>query len=610
MSHIKIIASLLLLFFSLSVNAKAVCTLLEKDVELRKYSFKCNNETVNIQCEIKNKNVCSVNVKDKLESMKFSISDDELSAFNLFSKADLKAVECNTSKKLCETRGDVCDKYKNFFDAAKSDLQSSFRASSRCQSILGESVLDMANLSTEFVAGTEFKKNDCQTKYATDLQSIKNKISFFKSAINRPFLDRDSFFYNCVQSIKVSDPRAQDNNVLSKSSQLSELKNRILSKMQSNDYLGSTICEARAPLFFENGKLNVDNVMCAVIEESNLELSDKTISCGGSHGGKAVWSSNGRSSRLKSAEESGASIAKADATPLEQKPMPEAMASQFGKPVGLAPALAQVDQIAPGSGTAQGSIPSESNIAAGAVRNTIPTNIASQAGQAFAPVYEKLSVIGKSASTSVRPGIIGSGSPSLSGATGVVSVTRKPRSTSSDDSSGSIADIPGVAPVSVASAGLAKASAGKSSDGGTKASLGRTSANVDEASPALGGPRSLGLNGGGGSGGSGVTRSPSNADSSGMSDANTTTIVEKVQKKITQLNSPAQIASFFKEEAVNIPNLRELLYSDSTSKILASKGIRVVNQSGDESGETVAKAKYLYRDDGSKFTPLKLAKKN
>lgn len=609
MSHIKIIASLLLLFFSIKGNAATVCTLLEKNVEEFKYSFKCRGEIVNIQCKVQDSDVCSVNIKSKLESMRFSITVDELKSFNLFSTAELSAVECDSSKKLCKIEKNVCSKYQGFFENSKKNLQKSLRPNSRCNGILSESVLGVASLSTEIISQPDFKKNSCESKHALDIQTLKNKISFFSEIVNQPILDRESFLYGCVNFDKISDPKIHDSMVLAKAKQLDVFKNGVLSKMDSAGYLASTVCESRSPLFFENGKLNIDNVMCAVFEESRLEVADLSITCNG-HESRV---SMGGSARVRSAEQSGAILAKADTTPLEQKPMPEAMASQIGKPVGLAPALAQVDQIAPGSGTSQGSMSSESNIAAGAVRNTIPTNIASQAGQAFAPVYEKLSVIGKSASsssTSVRPGIIGSGSPSLSSATGVVSVTRKPRSTSSDDSSGSIADIAGAAPFAAASAGLAKASAGKSTDGGTKASLSRTSANADEASPALGGPRSLGLNGGGRSGGSGATRSPSNSDSATENDANTTAIVEKVQKKITQLNSPAQIASFFKEEAASIPNLRELLYSDATSRILASKGIRVVNQSGDESGETFAKAKYLYRDDGSKFTPLKMAKKN
>lgn len=607
MSHVKIIASLLLLFFSIKGNAATVCNLLEKNVEEFKYSFKCQGEIVNIQCKVQDSDVCSVNIKSKLESMRFSITADELNSFNLFSTAQLASVECDTSKKVCKIEKDVCDKYQGFFEKSKRDIQKNLRPNSRCNGIIGDSLLGVANLSTEIVSQPDFKKNSCETKYALDIQTLKNKISFFNEIVNQPILDRESFLYGCVNFEKISDPKIHDSMVLAKAKQLDIFKNGILNKIDSAEYLASTVCESRSPLFFESGKLNVDNVMCAVFEESRLEVADLSITCNGS----TSKVSSGASSRLKSAEESGARLANADTTPIEQKPMPEAMASQIGKPVGLAPALAQVDQIAPGSGTAQGSVSSESNFAAGAVRNTIPLNIASEAGKAFAPVYEKLSAISKSAgypSKSIRPGIIGSGSSSLSSATGVVSVTRKPRSTSSDDSSGSIADIAGTASVATTSPGLAKASAGKSTDGGAKASLGRTAVNTGEANPALGGPRSLGLNSVG-SGGSGATRSPSNTDYS-ETNTGTAAIVEKVQKKITQLNSPAQIASFFKEEAASIPNLRELLYSDATSRILASKGIRVVNQSGDESGETFAKAKYLYRDDGSKFTPLKMAKKN
>lgn len=135
MSHVKMIASLLLLFFSMSVRAKAVCILLEKNVELRKYSFKCNNDIVNIQCELKNKNLCSVNIKEKLESMKFSITADEFESFNLFSKSEEKTVECSSTKKLCETKSGVCNKYSKFFESAKKDVQNSLKNESRCSSL-------------------------------------------------------------------------------------------------------------------------------------------------------------------------------------------------------------------------------------------------------------------------------------------------------------------------------------------------------------------------------------------------------------------------------------------------------------------------------------------
>lgn len=608
MSHIKIIASLLLLFFSMSVNAKAVCALLEKNVDLFKYSFRCNNEIVNVQCKVEDPDVCSVNIKSKLESMKFSITADEFESFNLFSKSEEKTVECSSTKKLCETKSGVCNKYSKFFESAKKDVQNSLKNESRCGSLLSESVLGVAQLSTEFVAEPEFSKNACETKNALDLQTLKNKIAFFKGIVDQPMLDRDSFLYGCVVPDKVNDLKAHDRKVLSKVPKLKEFQSRILTKMQSSEYLMNTVCEDRAPMFFAEGKLNVDTVMCAVFEESKLELLDNAITCNG----KESRASMGASARERSAEVSGANLAKADTTPIEQKAMPEAMASQIGKPVGLAPALAQVDQIAPDSGSSAGSA-TESTIAAGAVRNTIPTNIAAQAGQAFAPVYERLSTIGKSASpssTSVKSGIIGSGSPARSGATGVVTVTRKNPSSASYDSTASVADIAGSTAGSAAN-GLTKTSGANDGNKARKATAVATGGSKgDETAPSLGGPRSLNLGNGVGASGT-SSRSPSNSDTSGGSDFSNSSAVATVQRKITQLNSPAQITSFFKEEAINIPNLRELLYSDSaTSKILASKGIRVVNQSGDVAGESVAKAKYLFSDDGSKFTALKMAKKN
>lgn len=599
MSHVKIIASTLLLFFSITTNAKAVCSLIEKNVDLRKYSFKCNGEIVNIQCQIKNKNVCTVDIKEKLKSMKFDISEDQFNSMKLFSASTLEKAECDASKKLCKVDKTVCEKYKAPFKAAKDYFQSSLHSKDRCNSVLGESVHDVGVFSANFVSDTDFSKESCGKASEEITSMIKSKISVFEHNVELPFENPQSLLNRCVQPSHGEVFKSHEEAVRLKGTALSKFKNIIQSKMTSSGWIKDFSCLEGMETFYEDGKLEIDKIMCVIVEESILELDDKNVTCKFGTGNSTDRFEDGRIASL-----SGAKSAKADTTPIEQKAMPEAMASQIGKPVGLAPALAKVDQIAPGSGL----VGSESNYAAGAVRNTIPTVAALQAGQAFAPVYEKLSTMGKSvgsSSTSVRQGVIGSGSPARSGSSGIVTVTRKtPTGTNSDSS---IYDIAGAVAVGT-SATLAKTSAAVDTGSGKKSTADIKNGRQDEASPALSGPRSLGLNSGGSS--SGGSRSPSNSDTSGSVDLGNSEATTIVQKRITQLNTPAQIDSFFKREAANIPNLRELLYSDSTSKILASKGIRVVNQSGDESGETVAKAKYLYRDDGSKFTPLKLAKKN
>lgn len=597
MSQIKIIASTLLLFFSITTNAKAVCSLIEKNVELRKYSFKCNGEIVNIQCQIKNKNVCTVDIKEKLKSMKFDISEDQFNSMKLFSASTLEKAECDASKKLCKVDKTVCEKYKTPFKAAKDYFQTSLRSKGRCNSVLGESVQDVGAFSANFVSETDFSKESCGKDSEEITSMIKSKISVFEHNVDLPFESPQSLLNRCVQPGHGEVFKSHEEVVRLKGQALSKFKNIIQGKMSSSGWIKDFSCLEGMENFYEDGKLEIDKIMCVIVEESILELDDKNVTCKFGTGTSTDRFEDGRIASL-----SGAKSAKADTTPIEQKAMPEAMASQIGKPVGLAPALAQVDQIAPGS------VGSESNYAAGAVRNTIPTAAALQAGQAFAPVYEKLSTMGKSvgsSSTSVRQGVIGSGSPARSGASGIVTVTRKTPTVSNSDSS--ISDIAGVGAVGT-TATLAKTSAAVDTGSGKKSAADIRNGKQDEVSPALGGPRSLGLNSGGS--GSGGSRSPSNSDTSGGTDLGNSEATTTVQKKITQLNTPAQIDSFFKREAANIPNLRELLYSDSTSKILASKGIRVVNQSGDESGETIAKAKYLYRDDGSKFTPLKLARKN
>ncbi len=599
MSHIKIIASLLLLFFSF--NARAVCTLIEKNVELRKYSFKCNGETVNIQCEIKNKNICTVNIKEKLKSMKFDINDDQFNALNLFSSSTQEKAECDASKKLCKINKNVCEKYKKDFSAAKKGYSESIRSKGHCDTILGKSVQTVGLFSNEFIEESEFSKNSCNKASDQAVVAIKNKISVFEHNMNLSFTHPESLLGRCVGR-KHGDTFSDIGEMIKlKQPTLDKFKKIIIGKMYSSDWISGLACLEGFDGFYENGKLEIDKVMCTIVEESILELDDKNVMC---NLGTGVGTD--RFTDANTADRAGFGVAKADIVPIEQKPMPEAMASQIGKPIGLAPALAQVDQAVPGSGTAAGVTPSEGTIAAGAVRNTIPTAAAFQAGQAFAPVYQKLSNIANSVPTSGRVGVIGGGGSlgKLSAATGVVSVTRKTPTTNSDTTLNPDALIAASGTSAVAAGIIAQKSGATDSGTAGKPSLQRSTAS-DSSGPIGGGPRSLGLSGGGGSGGSGsaagVAEGASNTEAFNSAD------IASAQKKVTQLNSPAQINSFFKEEA---GNLRGLIYSDEKlSKLLASKGIRVMNQSGDVAGESMAKAKYVFRDDGSKFTALKVAKK-
>ncbi len=226
-----------------------------------------------------------------------------------------------------------------------------------------------------------------------------------------------------------------------------------------------------------------------------------------------------------------------------------------------------------------------------------------QAGQAFAPVYEKLSGMATSLSSSGRTSVIGRSNSAKPGssAAGIVTVSRKL------PASDSVSVDPSLIAGSGASttAGLTNSSEGNA-DKATKAADGlkRSTPNSGEVSP-VGGPRPISI-GGTGSGCSGRIAASVAANSEAISAE----AVATVQKKINQLNTSAKVISFFKEEASNIPDLRSLLYSDATSKLLATKGIRIVNQGGDVSGESMTKAKYVFSDDGIRFTKLTIGKKN
>ncbi len=605
MNHIRIVLQIIILFFGFSVFAESVCTLLAKDIEARKYSFKCSGQLVNVQCENKNKVLCGVTIKDTLKTMRFNLTEDEFKSFNLFSSAELAKTECETKKMLCTTDGNTCGKYKTFFQSVGEPLVAQNSKGKRCEPInIGESAKNMSSLSGGLVSSLSFDKNSCNADSEVPLQSLKSKVSLFKKVFAPSIMKRDSLLYGCAKRPSDNSAVERDKFVSSKTKELNELKKRILGRMNSATELKTLACGDRNEIFYSNGGLDIHKVMCAIVEESALSIGDPAISCGDSVGDyedDETGRINGRAA--------SAALAKADSIPLEQKPMPEIMASQVGKPIGLTPALAQVDQAVPGSGTVQGSTPSESNIASGAVRGTFPNTAAIQAGQAFAPVYEKLSKMANAvtSSSSGRTGVIGrSNSPkSPNGASGVVTVSRK-LPTANSDSSIDPSSLVAASAASGTTAGLAK-----NSDADPKAAkaagIQRSVANDAEVAP-IGGPRAVNLGGStsGGSRGIAANVAAGAANSETVSSA----ALASVQKKITQLNTPAKVISFFKEEAVKIPDFRSLLYSDATSSLLASKGIRVVNQSGEVSGEKMTKAKYVFSDDGTKFTKLNVGKKN
>lgn len=164
MSHKHLIIQTLILFFGFAVSAKTVCVLTEKNVDLRKYSFKCNDQTVNVQCKSKDEDedICGVTIKSAIETMKFSISEDELDSFNLFSKSDLTKIECDSSKKLCKLDNNVCKKYEKYYESLKEDFIGDFNSPGRCAgAFLGASIQNVGALSWGMVSETDFRKNDC-----------------------------------------------------------------------------------------------------------------------------------------------------------------------------------------------------------------------------------------------------------------------------------------------------------------------------------------------------------------------------------------------------------------------------------------------------------------
>tara|TARA_B110001454_G_C12723340_1_gene436856 strand:- start:72000 stop:73814 length:1815 start_codon:yes stop_codon:yes gene_type:complete len=604
MNHIKIVLQILVLFSGFAAFAESTCTLLSKDVEQRKYSFKCNNEVVNIQCAIKNSTVCKVNIREKLKSSSFEITDDQFNSLNLFSNSDLVKTECDGSKKLCKMDGNVCKRYQSLYDSAKVKLINDFGGTGRCSGGLGASIQDIGAFSGAVVSEVEFNKNNCNVMSTIATQSLKNRISVFAKVLDAPILDRTSFLYSCVKPSGQVTTGNLDAEVMKKIPALLEFKKTMLSKMDSSEQLKGLVCGPQSDIFYEKDKLNINNVICAIVEESKLSLSDKTISCvdieKGTH--------SDRFSNARDAEQNGAALAKADTVPLESKPMPEVMTSQVGKPIGLTPALAQVDQAVPGSGTAQGVAPSEGNIATGAVR-TISASAAMQAGQAFAPVYEKLSNMASSVSSSGRTSVIGrSNSPKINtDASGVVTVSRK---LPSSDSRASVDPDALVAAAGSSGGAIANNIDGDSNKASKAAGLQRSTANnTDEVAP-VGGPRPISLSSSRSAGGGPGKAAANVASGAANTEAVSSAALAAVQQKITELTTPAKIETFFKKEASNIADLRNLLYSDATSKLLAAKGIRVVNQSGDVSGESMTKAKYVFSDDGIKFTKLNIGKKN
>ncbi len=530
------------------------CILVSKNVEDRKYVFKCNEELMEIQCKVKIQNVCKAQLTEKLKKSNFTFSEDQLKDLELYSNPTQKRILCQPEKEVCSVTSAQCN-MDEFFEKRFKKESERFAEEKRCNN----SILNAgAGISffVDFSKDNKFSSGVCKSELA--LENLKKQIDYFKKmSFAADFSSEDNFYNACFIRSDLSKGRTLGNEEKEKFGELTKILDQ---ELNSIDNVRKLVCTSENNYFDEDKTLNFDKLFCDAIERSkvgaNLEKANIRFNCS-----ESIQSGKGNSRAI---DDAGAKIAsynwaQEDTKSAEQKPLPQIIQNESGRSVGLMPTLAQIDKIAPGDfsipTSKSGSTATEHVIAVGAARNSA----AVQAGQAFAPIYEKLSRIADAASD-------------LGNTSGTqLAKSRTPNSAGAKDFGG----------VKV-QGNLAKNIKANSVDTGS-----------------VGGAR----------GGSSLGRNSVGGDSSGSDPSPgygspDISVVRVVKDRLNEIDTrdPKEVRDFFFREAKSIEGIRAAFYGDKEVRdLLARKGITIVGQNSAVVGADKTQANYVFSDNGKTF---------
>ena len=270
MRNHSIFLSVIILLACDSFGAAPKCLLLKKDVDKRFYEFKCEKDLVKIQCEIKDEDICEVEIRDKLETLKFDLSNDQLKALNLFSAEHLTKIECDSKTKLCLSEKNVCENYKYGFDTIMKHSPGQSNASDRCDNFGMGEIRGFGDFSKQVVAKNEFNERDCRDKAKVALKALEVKLKLFKKSISLPFEDDGNFFKACLFLEKKADDGEINKIFHDEKKQFTEIRDRIVDRIEKFSQLEELVCQSNISSIYDNENLKIDVLMCIITEQARL----------------------------------------------------------------------------------------------------------------------------------------------------------------------------------------------------------------------------------------------------------------------------------------------------------------------------------------------------
>lgn len=605
------------------IKADAICELTNKDSSVFSYNFICDGNNVGIKCKSKDEEACEVEIRTKLMSYSFKIDKDKFESMDLFDKAKQSKSMCLSKSNICKIDSSICGNYTNAFARVERLEFENLGPKKRCDvSGLG-SIKEFGGVSTQIVAGNEFVKKDCNAGTDGPLVGLAEKLEIFRRNIFTDLSSSRNLLNGCLEGAELHDRKEKLINDNRANFEL--LRKLIAGKIQDLKLLREFVCSADVNKYYSNEKLDIDKLVCLLIEDSKIGLNFKTeivYDCQRSadSADNATFAAipyglnTYRTDSAKTASDLDAAsrtVANADTTTAEQKPLPAIIKASTETPIGLAPALAKVEQIAPGNqGLAQ-----EGQIASGAVRGGISPDVATDAGRAFEPVYQKLSAMAGAVSnlgSSRTETLIGKGGTSSNGNSVVArnsysGTVRIPQSETNAGILGGKNPPPTGDEATIAAKGGQAQIKTPIRDSILKTGTSTNSSGVGSSAAGTG-PNVLSRNSISDS--SGAQKGTVNPDVIASGGPLAIESVASLQNRISQLKTPAQVKSFFELTAKKIPGFRQLIYGDDPEiqKLLKDKKIKIVAKDGRVSPRNFESPEYVFSDNGTNFIPI-VAKK-
>ncbi|MBL7542772.1 MAG: hypothetical protein JNL11_03100 [Bdellovibrionaceae bacterium] len=532
----------------------------------------------------------------------------------ILNKDEQLKVTCESKFKICSYNSEICKEYEGAFEKAlEGQLKVLENDEGHCD-ILGLGSLKKAGeLSTQFINEAVFSKKDCSDKNQANFQSLKLKLDIFRSNISLPVKNENNYINQCIYFPNL--PSKQDG-ISKVEDDLKKLSDLILERTANSEKLKELLCLSNIEsLYDSSGKLKMNNLMCLVVEDARLSVpkkEDYALQCIRSIKVEKKRVEEGDSKRASDLDNTRPEVA-LDLSPVAQQPMPKIVSDATEAPIGLQPALATIDSMAPNGYSAGAS--SEGNIGTGAVRNYgVAPDFASRAGQVITPVINKFRAMADSA-VNAAPSKRGTLARSLAGGTVAGAKIGANLGTQTKLPDGSVRTVSALSVSSNSTGSELQLDASEpGADAAMASTAGGAGSRISARGEVVGGSNSGPVRNSRLPSGDQSSGSPSSGSSAGSTDSGSLTpgySATDLQKRIFKLSKPEDVRKFFTQEASKYPQFRNMLYAEGSNPVkdkLEELCVKVVSKKNKTSTQKVFKTTNIISDTGSTFIPIKIGK--